>query len=141
MHWPAPSPDMHRHAEYRDVVTELSRRLDALVATGVGFERIILDSGLGFAKNTGHNWQSLGHLPALRALGRPVLVGASCKSFLGELLGEEERLPLDHDDATAGDLGSRGRRGAHCVRVHDVPASLDAVRVAAGWRTALQVNP
>jgi dihydropteroate synthase len=98
MHWRAPSRTMAQHAFYRDVVTdvvgELSARVEALVDAGVKPNRIFLDPGLGFAKTATHNWQLLGRLEELVALGHPVLVGASRKSFLGELLGGRARQRL-----------------------------------------------
>lgn len=136
MHWRAPSAEMHAHADYDDVVAEvtaeLSRRLDALLAAGMGFEQIILDPGLGFAKNAGHNWQLLGRLDALHSLGRPILIGASRKSFLGLLPGENDAPGL-RDNATAAVSALAAAAGAYCVRVHNVAPSLDAVRVAAAW--------
>ncbi|WP_433566731.1 dihydropteroate synthase [Nocardia sp. CA-151230] len=136
MHWRAPSDEMYRHAAYYDVVAEvaaeLERRLDALVGAGVSFEQIIVDPGLGFAKNAGHNWQLLARLDALHALGRPILIGASRKSFLGRLIGEGSP-PRHRDDATAAVSALAAAAGAYCVRVHNVAPTLDAVRVAAAW--------
>ncbi|GAA4660574.1 dihydropteroate synthase [Amycolatopsis dongchuanensis] len=127
MHWRAPSSRMHEHALYDDVVAEvvgeLSQRVDALVAAGVRPERIIIDPGLGFAKKPRHNWQLLADLRALSVLGRPVLVGASRKSFLG--------IVRDRDAATAAVSALAAAAGAACVRVHDVRRTLTAVQVAA----------
>jgi len=85
MHWRAPSRQMHDHAVYRDVVSEvaaqLRRRVDELTTHGVGAEQILLDPGLGFAKRPAHDWALLGHLADLRSLGFPLLVGASRKSL------------------------------------------------------------
>ncbi|MEU2282936.1 dihydropteroate synthase [Streptomyces sp. NPDC013178] len=144
MHWRAPSAEMHRHADYHDVVAEvtaeLSRRLDALLAAGMGFEQIILDPGLGFAKNADHNWQLLRQLEVLHSLSRPILIGASRKSFLGRLSGEND-VPGLRDDATAAVSALAAAAGAYCVRVHNVVPNLDAVRVAAAWVRRAENSP
>jgi dihydropteroate synthase len=136
MHWRAHSDRMQQHADYRDVVCEvrdeLLRRLDDVAAAGVTPEQTILDPGLGFAKRGEHNWALLAHLDVLTALGRPLLVGASRKSFLGELLGGAESRPVtDRDDATAALTVVAATAGAWAVRVHSVRPSADAVRVVA----------
>ena len=142
MHWRAHSDRMQDHAHYDDVVAEvtaeLCERIDAVVAAGVAPEQVVLDPGLGFAKTAEHNWALLARLDALMALGRPVLVGASRKSFLGALLadGEQPRPVDERDDATAAVTALAARAGAWAVRVHDVRASADAVRVAARLRAA-----
>ncbi|MFE7835096.1 dihydropteroate synthase [Streptomyces sp. NPDC057474] len=139
MHWRAHSREMQEKADYRDVVgdvvADLQRRLDALTGAGISPERIALDPGLGFAKTAGHNWKLLRRLDALIALGQPVLVGASRKSFLGALLtdGNVPRPPMLRDDATAAVSALAAAAGASCVRVHNVRSSLDAVRVTAAW--------
>jgi dihydropteroate synthase len=139
MHWRAPSIEMQRHANYGDVVAEvageLRQRLDALVDAGVDPERIVLDPGLGFAKRPPHDWRLLAHLDQLRALGRPILVGASRKSFLGALLTTESGTPppRERDVATAAVSALAAAAGAYCVRVHEVASTLDAVRVAEAW--------
>ena len=143
MHWRGHSADMAARAVYgdvvADVVAELRGRLDALATEGVDPDQVVLDPGLGFAKTAEHNWALLAHLDALSALGRPVLVGASRKGFLGRLLADEagEPRPLaDRDHATAAVTALAAAAGAWAVRVHDVPASRDAVRVAAAVRAA-----
>jgi dihydropteroate synthase len=139
MHWRAPSVDMQRHAGYGDVVVEvaeeLSRRLDAFVEAGMDPRRIVLDPGLGFAKNAAHNWQLLARFDELLALGHPLLVGASRKSFLGALLATDDgpAAPDARDVATAAVSALAAAAGAYCVRVHDVRSTLDAVRVATAW--------
>ena len=134
MHWRGHSDHMQEHADYRDVVgevcDELAKRLDDVVAAGVAPEQTILDPGLGFAKRADHNWALLAHLDRLAALGRPLLAGASRKSFLGSLLGPDEPRPVtDRDDATAALTVVAALAGAWAVRVHAVRASADAVRV------------
>jgi dihydropteroate synthase len=141
MHWRGHSTDMQRRAHYgdvvRDVVRELGSRVDAAVAAGVDRDRIVVDPGIGFAKTGEHNWTLLHRLGELTALGRPLLVGASRKAFLGRLLADpvtgEPRRPEGRDSATAVLSAFAAQAGAWCVRVHEVRPSLDAVRVAARW--------
>ncbi|MFF2662275.1 dihydropteroate synthase [Kitasatospora sp. NPDC058032] len=144
MHWRGQSADMDRLAVYDDVVTdvvgELTARVDALLAAGVKEEQLILDPGLGFAKTSEHNWALLGRLDALTALGRPVLVAASRKRFLGTLLADPEtgelRPARERDHATAAVSVLSAQAGAWAVRVHDVAGTADAVRVVAAWQRA-----
>ena len=136
MHWRGHSDEMQGRASYDDVVvdvcTELAARLEAVTAAGVTPERVILDPGLGFAKLPEHNWSLLARLSELHALGRPLLVGASRKSFLGALLDDGRPRPVsDRDDATAAITAVAALAGAWAVRVHDARANADAVRVAA----------
>jgi dihydropteroate synthase len=138
MHWRGHSTHMQQRAHYDDVVAEvcaeLDARLAAVVAAGVAADQIVLDPGLGFAKTADHNWTLLAHLAALRALGRPLLVGASRKSFLGDLLASADgtrRPTAGRDDATAAVTVLAALGGAWAVRVHEVQASADAVRVVA----------
>jgi dihydropteroate synthase len=137
MHWRGHSAAMQSHAEYVDVVAEvrveLEKRLDEVVAAGVDPENVVLDPGIGFAKTADHNWALLAHLGELREIGRPLLVGASRKSFLGSLLAVDgvPRPTDDRDDATAAVTALVAASGAWAVRVHEVPANVDAVRVVA----------
>lgn len=140
MHWRAPSHEMDRHADYddvvADVVAELGRRLWQLAEQGVDPSRIVLDPGLGFAKRPEHDWALLAGLGALRQLGHPLLVGASRKRFIGAALavgGAGEVPPGGRDMATAAVSALAAGAGAFCVRVHDVRAGLDAVRMAAAY--------
>ncbi|MDQ1712165.1 MAG: dihydropteroate synthase [Frankiaceae bacterium] len=125
-------------AVYADVVTEvcddLLRRLDEAVAAGVDPARVVLDPGLGFAKNAAHNLALLAALPRLVALGPPLLVGASRKTFLGTLLGGRD--VADRDDATQATTALAAWHGAWGVRVHAVRPAADAVRVVAAIREA-----
>ncbi|HEY0716257.1 MAG TPA: dihydropteroate synthase [Streptosporangiaceae bacterium] len=152
MHWRGPSHDMNSRAVYTDVVAEvrdeLRRRVDAVVAEGVDPSLIILDPGLGFSKLNEHNWRVLASLPEIARLGPdpagplrsfPVLVGASRKRFLGRLLAAPDGTPrpfAGSDDATVATTALAAAAGAWCVRVHQVPANADAVRVAAAWQAA-----
>jgi dihydropteroate synthase len=145
MHWRGHARSMQDKAVYTDVVAEvrkeLAERMDKVVSAGVDPESIVLDPGLGFAKTAEHNWPLLAHLDVLLELGRPLLVAASRKTFLGRLLAAEDgtgalRPPRGRDDATAAVSALAAAAGAWAVRVHEVPASLDAVKVAAAWQEA-----
>ncbi len=137
MHWRGHSDRMVDLAHYDDVVAdvraELSSRLDAALEAGIARERIILDPGLGFAKTAEHNWLLLSHLDVLAALGRPLLVGASRKRFLGQLLADESgpRPVRDREDAGVALTALLARAGVWGVRTHTVRPHLDAIRVAA----------
>ncbi|MHA5052894.1 dihydropteroate synthase [Streptomyces sp. SD15] len=140
MHWRAPSREMERRATYGNVVGEVTfellERVEELTAAGIDPARIVLDPGLGFAKRAAHDWELLTHLPALRATGFPVLVGASRKRFIGAALSTRagtEPPPHGRDAATAAVSALAAAAGAFCVRVHDVRASLHAVCMAAAW--------
>ncbi|UZX01476.1 dihydropteroate synthase [Arthrobacter sp. CDRTa11] len=127
---------MNSLAEYTDVAAEVVAELagvrDKLYAAGVSQEQIIVDPGLGFAKNDAHNWELLRNLDRLESLGHKVLVGASRKRFLGSLLTEAGKaaVPEERDAATAAITAIVAARGAWAVRVHNVRPSLDAVKVA-----------
>ena len=117
-----------------DVCTELTGRLAEAVAAGVPADRVVLDPGLGFAKTAQHNLALLAALPRLVALGPPLLVGASRKSFLGALLGGRD--VTDRDDATQATTALAAWHGAGGVRVHAVRPAADAVRVVAAVKGA-----
>jgi dihydropteroate synthase len=134
MHWRGHSAGMQEHARYHDVVTEvcaeLGERLEACHRAGV--REVVVDPGLGFAKDPEHNWALLQALPRLQELG-PVLLGASRKRFLGELL--DGRPPRERDAATTAVTVVAAQAGCWGVRVHAVGASADAVRVVERLRT------
>jgi dihydropteroate synthase len=144
VHWRGPSRDMYARAVYADVVTEvrdeLTKRVDAVVQAGVDPRNVVLDPGLGFGKRPEHNWPLLARLSELGALAGgtfPVLVGASRKGFIGKLLATADGTPrtlADRDQATVAITALAAVAGAWCVRVHQVPPNVDAVRVAATWR-------
>ena len=148
MHWRGHSHSMDRRAVYADVVSEVSQelrqRVDAVVAGGVDPALIVLDPGLGFAKLPEHNWALLTALdrisrPDIGGPVFPVLVGASRKRFLGRLLAAPDgtvRPFSGSDDATVAVTALAAAGGAWCVRVHQVAANADAVRVAEAWRSA-----
>jgi dihydropteroate synthase len=148
MHWRGHSTDMYGKAVYGDVVAdvraELGRRVRDVIAGGVDPAQVIVDPGLGFAKLAEHNWALLAHLPDISGLGGsgspfPLLVAASRKRFIGRLLAGPDGEPRSFtgsDDATVALTALAAAAGAWCVRVHEVPANADAVRVAARWRQA-----
>lgn len=141
MHWrdvSAKSP--HRVPHYQDVVAEVRAELLAsvedAVAAGVDPAKLIIDPGLGFAKTGEHNWALLRALPELVATGVPVVVGASRKRFLGTLLAGADGIPRPPDGretATAVISALAALHGAWGVRVHDVRASVDALKVVEAW--------
>ena len=142
MHWRGHSDEMQARAVYDDVVAdvadELGARRDAAVAAGVGRERLLLDPGLGFAKEPAHSWALVAALPSLVGIGQPLLVGASRKGFLGALLADTSGAPRpapDRDAASAALTVVAAQAGAWAVRVHEVRASADAVRVVAAVST------
>jgi dihydropteroate synthase len=138
MHMQGEPSTMQQAPTYRSVVSEvrafLQDRMQTLLAAGLDVERIVLDPGIGFGKTLDHNLMLLHQLSSLNSLGAPVLVGLSRKSMIGQLTGQpvERRLA----GSIAGALASV-ERGASIVRVHDVRATVDALRV---WR-AVQMRP
>jgi dihydropteroate synthase len=133
MHMLGEPRTMQEDPRYEDVVSEvkafLEERLDFAVGEGVPEERVWLDPGIGFGKTVGHNLELLGRLGEIVAIGRPVVVGTSRKSFLGKLAGgkpEGERLP-----GTIATNVLALERGASVFRVHDVAPVLDALTIAA----------
>ncbi len=141
MHWRGHSVEMQGRAVYDDVVAEvcaqLAARRDALLAAGIAPGGLVLDPGLGFAKLAEHNWSILARLDVLQQLGHPVLVGASRKSFLGRLgvpEGGVPRPPAERDAATAATSVIASLAGVWGVRVHDVPATRDALAVVSAVR-------
>jgi dihydropteroate synthase len=141
MHRRGTSRDMYAEAAYDDVVADVRRelclRVDAALAAGVAADRLVVDPGLGFAKQPGDDLALLAGLDRITELGFPVLVGASRKRFLGALLaaGGQPRPPGRRDSATLATSVLAARAGAWGVRVHDVAASADAVRVVAAVAT------
>lgn len=132
MHHRGRSSDMYGQAVYQDVASEvaaeLSARIDAAVTAGVPRDRLIVDPGLGFAKRPEHTFAALARLDRLAALDRPILVGASRKSFLRDAIGD--RPPSERVWASAAAVTAAILNGAHIVRVHDVKEMVDVVRTA-----------
>ncbi|WP_203186962.1 dihydropteroate synthase [Streptomyces pratensis] len=137
MHWRGFSETMNSRAVYGDVVgevvAELRERMDAVIEGGVDPGKLVIDPGLGFAKDAAQDLTLVAHLDRLRALGRPLLVAASRKRFLGHVLAEEGAAPppaRERDAATAAVSALSAAAGAWAVRVHAVRPTADAVRVA-----------
>ena len=123
------------------VTAELGERIDDALAAGIDPSRLVLDPGLGFAKTPEHNWELLRELHRLQLIGYPILVGSSRKSFLGVLLADEHGTPRpveDREDANVALTTLAAQAGVWGVRVHDVRASMDAVRVVARLRSGRQ---
>jgi dihydropteroate synthase len=147
MHWRPMSADRpHEAPHYGDVVAEVRAELlaavDDAIGAGVDPAKLIIDPGLGFAKTGQHNWALLRALPQLVATGIPVLLGASRKRFLGRLLagpagsdgaGATMRPPDGRETATAVISALAALHGAWGARVHDVRATVDALKVVAAW--------
>jgi dihydropteroate synthase len=123
---------MQSDPRYDDVVSDvkafLEGRLAFAVGEGVREERVWLDPGIGFGKTIEHNLELLRRLDEIVALGRPVVVGTSRKSFLGRLTGRPER---ERDAATIATNVMAFERGASIFRVHEVRGTVDALKVAA----------
>ncbi len=126
MHWRGHSKDMNSLAIYGDVVAdvieEVTVQLDKALAAGIKRENIILDPGIGFAKNPEHNWEILNRIEEFVALGYPVLIGHSRKRFLG---GDG---PDGREEATVAVTQSLVGKGIWAVRVHGVKANVEVVK-------------
>src|SRR5258708_36951840 len=130
MHMRGETRPMQDDPHYGDVVAEvcefLARERDACIEAGIAPEAIVLDPGIGFGKGLAHNLTLLNELPRFAALGAPLLVGVSRKSFIGRILGRgvDERL---YGGLGLADLA--GMKGARIVRTHDGAATADAIRL------------
>jgi hypothetical protein len=129
---------MDTKAIYKDAPTDIRRELlnraNALLEAGIARDKLVLDPGLGFAKTAEHNWQMLGRMEELMALGYPILVGASRKRFLTALLTEDSTLD-DRDNASVAVSVLAANAGAWGVRVHDVARTVAALRASVPSRT------
>ena len=138
MHMLGQPGTMQQAPHYDEVVGEvedfLAARVAAALDAGIARERIIVDPGIGFGKTVAHNLALLAALDELVALGQPVLIGVSRKSMIGKLTGREtgHRLP-----GSLSAMLAAVRRGAAIVRVHDVAATCDALRV---WQAIEQAG-
>ncbi|GAA5196961.1 dihydropteroate synthase [Rugosimonospora acidiphila] len=144
MHWRGHSRHMGQLARYGDVVAEvraeLALRVEEALAAGVARDKIILDPGLGFAKNAEHNWLLSAHLDQIIELGFPVLFAASRKSYLGRLLAGPDGTPRPPDGrevATVATTVLAASAGVWGVRVHDVQSTVDAIAV---WEATCQAR-
>lgn len=137
-HWRGHSTTMDTKAIYKDAPTditfELSKRVDDLLEAGIARDKLILDPGLGFAKSEAHNWQMLGRLNELQALGFPLLIGASRKRFLSTLLPDEASMD-ERDNASVAVSVLAANAGIWGVRVHDVERTYGALNRLATWRS------
>lgn len=126
MHWRGHSKDMNKKAIYNDVVAEvieeLSSQVDRALAAGVKRENIVIDPGIGFAKDAEHNWEILQRIDEFVSLGFPVLVGHSRKRFLG---GDS---PDQREDATVAVTRGLLEKDIWAVRVHGVKANIVGMR-------------
>jgi dihydropteroate synthase len=131
MHMRGEPETMQADPRYDDVVAEvrafLADRLEAAVAAGIGRDRLCVDPGIGFGKNLGHNLDLLRSISSFRELGVPVLVGASRKRFVGELSGAED--PAGRLEGSLAAAVWCASQGVEMVRVHDVGATVRALRV------------
>lgn len=130
MHMRGEPQTMQDEPYYNDVAVEvagfLQERIDACVTAGIAVERIVLDPGFGFAKNTQHNYELFKRLPELLSLQRPLLVGVSRKSMIGKILQQ----PVDQRLYGSLALAVMAlERGAKILRVHDVVATMDALKI------------
>ena len=130
MHWRSHSKTMQEHAIYKDVVKEvreeLEERINSAIEAGVDPEQLIVDPGIGFAKTSEHNWELLKNLDRLSLLGYPILVGASRKRFLGELVGGE---PHQREAATIALTAALAKQGIWGVRTHSVKPQIGRAHV------------
>lgn len=132
MHMQGLPETMQNNPQYQDVVAEvtgyLKARAQACRAAGIRSERIVLDPGIGFGKNLQHNIQLMRHLPDLKTqTGLPLLVGVSRKRMIGEITGEAEPAQRIHGSVAAALYAAE--RGTAILRVHDVKATADALKV------------
>lgn len=144
MHMAGEPATMQRHAHYGDVVQEVCDYLEvrAMRAAAAGVEEIWIDPGIGFGKNVTHNLRLLAQLDRIVALGWPVLVGTSRKSFLGRLAADGQGVPAPVDDRLEGSVATAAwaiSRGAAGVRVHDVAPTVAVVRLL-GERPVLEAS-
>ena len=125
MHWRGQSKDMNSMATYgdvvRDVISELQERIDAALDAGISHDNLIIDPGIGFAKDAHHNWEIIDHIDEFVALGYPVLIGASRKRFLG---GDT---PAGREAASIALTRRLSTTGIWGVRVHSVKPHRDVI--------------
>jgi dihydropteroate synthase len=138
MHAPSQSSDPHKGGVYEDVVTDvfdwLEARVDAVEAAGISRDRILVDPGIGFGKSLADNLAIINNLSVYHALGCPILFGASRKRMIGALSNEA---PVAARLGGSVFLAMKAvEQGAHIMRVHDVPETVQAVHVWRGLRDA-----
>ena len=132
MHSRGNSQEMGSLAVYQDVVkevvVELTQRVEEAISAGIHSSNLILDPGLGFAKEAHHNWALLNDLEAIKAIGYPVLIGASRKRFLGSAVNAQT--PDEREEATVALTALIANKGIWGVRVHSVKPHRDAISIA-----------
>ncbi|PAU66199.1 dihydropteroate synthase [Pseudomonas sp. PIC25] len=137
MHMRGEPGTMQENPQYEDVAKEvaafLRERTEACAAAGISSERVILDPGFGFAKNLSHNLSLFKHIQVLHELGRPLLVGVSRKSMIGQVLGKDVGERLYGSLALA---ALAVAKGARILRVHDVAETVDVVAMIAAVEAA-----
>ncbi|MBI4549980.1 MAG: dihydropteroate synthase [Candidatus Omnitrophica bacterium] len=130
MHRRGNAQTMRQHARYVDliaeVVAELKESIDMALSAGISYNKIVIDPGIGFAKTKDQSLSLIKHLESFKSFGRPLLVGLSRKSFLGEITGRE---PRERVFGSAASVALSVERGAGIVRVHDVGEMKDVVEV------------
>ncbi len=145
MHMKGTPETMQVNPDYEDLMTEittyLASRADFAMQKGIGKQHIILDPGIGFGKTVEHNLVLINHLEKITALGYPVLVGPSRKSFIQKILSEKQKNPVgpDHIRTEYGTLAAAAAsmmKGAHIVRVHDVEKLTSFTRILDSIRNA-----
>jgi dihydropteroate synthase len=132
MHMRGTPQTMQQQTNYRDLMTEiyqfLQSQIEAAIAAGIDRDKIVIDPGIGFAKTAAHNLEILKHLPILKKLGQPLLVGTSRKSFIGQILNQPD--PQQRVWGTAAACSAAIAGGADILRVHDLPQMSEVCRVA-----------
>lgn len=136
MHSPDSTGSLHGGASYRDVLIEvydwLDARIAALEAAGIARTRLIVDPGIGFGKGVAENLALINGLSLFHGLGFPVLVGASRKRFIGALSNEAP--PTERLGGSIAIAIKAAEHGTQLIRVHDVPETVQALRLWRGWR-------
>ncbi len=135
MHWRGHSTIMDKLAKYQNVVeeviNELKIQIEKATKAGINRNRIVIDPGLGFAKNPEHNWQILKEISKFHSLELPIYIGASRKRFLADFaIPKGSTDPKDRDLATSAISSYAALQGAWAVRVHDVLANSAAVKIS-----------
>lgn len=138
MHMLGDPQTMQQEPRYQDVVEEvvdfLSTRMLAAEQSGIAKDRIVLDPGFGFGKRTVHNLALVKALPKMFEIGQPLLVGLSRKSVLGQIIGEADKSQRLYASVAASVVSAM--KGARIVRVHDVKATVDALKVVSAVMSA-----
>jgi dihydropteroate synthase len=134
-----PGSRSSRQDRVQRVASELSERIEFIKSRGIAEDQIIIDPGIGFGKGYDEDLLLLANLDQLSAIGRPLLIGASRKDFIGQLLAEPADVPQPddrRDAATQAVTALVAAAGAWAVRVHNVPPAVDAVLLARAWARA-----